>query len=400
MLNWLKHAAIRTVLAELADGRRPLSHAALDDLPPGKPIEHLRTVLVATSALPARDSRSPASSAGSARLSASTPTRKTKNCCTATRPGTCCDGSGSATAAPRPPMASSTPSGNGCAPLSACSAGCASAGSPWPLLSKPTWTPGWPARTATRKGGEAGHFVRWTISHGINRQPAVRRHPVDAAPPRPLNQDEARWRKPVAAARPHPQAGNRVAGCCPALRPAARGDQPPHPRRPRHQRRQVNSGSGPSLLLPEPLAALTRRPGRHPAGPRRLGDQGTSRWLFPGGRPGRPVSSDRLGERLRRLGLQPGQARSTALFQLATELPAAVLARLLGIHIKVAVAWQQPPPETGPATPPTSAVAWNTDQMPALPELDIARVRRWCENVSPSTSGTRSVSSTTSRPSS
>jgi hypothetical protein len=30
----------------------------------------------------------------------------------------------------------------------------------------------------------------------------------------------------------------------------------------------------------------------------------------------------------------------TALFQLATELPAAVLARMLGIHIKVAVAWQ------------------------------------------------------------
>jgi transposase len=33
--------------------------------------------------------------------------------------------------------------------------------------------------------------------------------------------------------------------------------------------------------------------------------------------------------------------RSTALFQLATELPAAILARMLGIHIKVAVAWQQ-----------------------------------------------------------
>ena len=68
--------------------------------------------------------------------------------------------------------------------------------------------------------------------------------------------------------------------------------------------------------------------------------RGTSRWLFPGGQPGRPVSAGRLGERLRQLGLRPGQARSTALFQLATELPAAVLARLLGIHIKVAVAWQ------------------------------------------------------------
>jgi hypothetical protein len=37
----------------------------------------------------------------------------------------------------------------------------------------------------------------------------------------------------------------------------------------------------------------------------------------------------------------PRQDRSTALFALATELPAAMLARMLGINIKVAVAWQQ-----------------------------------------------------------
>ena len=72
-----------------------------------------------------------------------------------------------------------------------------------------------------------------------------------------------------------------------------------------------------------------------------LGDQGTSRWLFPGGRPGQPISAYQLAERLRQLGLRPAQSRTTALFGLATELPAAVLARLLGIHIKVAVAWQR-----------------------------------------------------------
>ena len=44
---------------------------------------------------------------------------------------------------------------------------------------------------------------------------------------------------------------------------------------------------------------------------------------------------------MRRLGLRPAQSRTTALFGLSTELPAAVLARLLGTHIKVAVAWQQ-----------------------------------------------------------
>ncbi|MEV8347109.1 hypothetical protein [Streptomyces niveus] len=47
-----------------------------------------------------------------------------------------------------------------------------------------------------------------------------------------------------------------------------------------------------------------------------------------------------MGERLRKLGIRLAQARSTALFQLATELPAAVLARALGIDITVAVKWQ------------------------------------------------------------
>ncbi|MEQ4305955.1 hypothetical protein ABNF97_31990, partial [Plantactinospora sp. B6F1] len=33
--------------------------------------------------------------------------------------------------------------------------------------------------------------------------------------------------------------------------------------------------------------------------------------------------------------------RNTALFMLAAEVPAAILAKMLGIHIKAAVQWQQ-----------------------------------------------------------
>jgi hypothetical protein len=94
------------------------------------------------------------------------------------------------------------------------------------------------------------------------------------------------------------------------------------------------------ILLPGPLAALVQILIANRSGLAALGDNGTSPWLFPGGQPGRPISADRLAERLRQLGLRSGQARSTALFQLATELPAALLARMLGIHINVAVAWQ------------------------------------------------------------
>jgi hypothetical protein len=72
-----------------------------------------------------------------------------------------------------------------------------------------------------------------------------------------------------------------------------------------------------------------------------IGQSGHSPWLFPGQRPGQHISADRLGQRLIALGIQLGTARSTALFTLAAELPAASLARMLGIHIKVAVQWQQ-----------------------------------------------------------
>jgi hypothetical protein len=68
---------------------------------------------------------------------------------------------------------------------------------------------------------------------------------------------------------------------------------------------------------------------------------GPAPWLFPGQRPGHHISATRLGDRLAALGIKPQASRSTALFALAAELPAAILARMLGIHIKAAVQWQQ-----------------------------------------------------------
>jgi hypothetical protein len=42
-----------------------------------------------------------------------------------------------------------------------------------------------------------------------------------------------------------------------------------------------------------------------------------------------------MGERLGKFGIRLAETRTTALFQLATELPAATLARTLGIHIGI-----------------------------------------------------------------
>ncbi|MGH3779752.1 MAG: hypothetical protein ACRDRO_03740 [Pseudonocardiaceae bacterium] len=93
--------------------------------------------------------------------------------------------------------------------------------------------------------------------------------------------------------------------------------------------------------LPEPVAELARTVVTNRKGHATIGAQTPSSWLFPGGQPGRPISTAQLTLKLNRLGIQPNQARSTALFQLATEIPAAILARTLGIHTDVAVRWQR-----------------------------------------------------------
>ncbi|MFI1367363.1 hypothetical protein [Streptomyces griseochromogenes] len=50
----LSGGIVSTVLSDLGSGRRPLTHEALDQLPAGKVVEHIRGVLVATGTLPQR----------------------------------------------------------------------------------------------------------------------------------------------------------------------------------------------------------------------------------------------------------------------------------------------------------------------------------------------------------
>jgi hypothetical protein len=66
-----------------------------------------------------------------------------------------------------------------------------------------------------------------------------------------------------------------------------------------------------------------------------------------------PISAPRLGERLRDLGLNPAQSRSTTLLQLTTELTRRHLAGMLSVHI--AVTWHRASAGTRPSTQQTSA---------------------------------------------
>jgi hypothetical protein len=94
-----------------------------------------------------------------------------------------------------------------------------------------------------------------------------------------------------------------------------------------------------AIMLPEPLAGDLRvliadRRGCVAAG------VPESRWLFPGGSPGQPISDRVLSLRLKRIGVDCPEARRTAL-QRAGQMPAALVADLLGVHVATATQWAQ-----------------------------------------------------------
>ncbi|MFI5067375.1 MAG: hypothetical protein ACHP9Z_25800 [Streptosporangiales bacterium] len=99
-------------------------------------------------------------------------------------------------------------------------------------------------------------------------------------------------------------------------------------------------GSRP-IALPAPLDALV---GALTAGRKAPGSSllnAPSSWLFPGRQPGSALTEDALAQRLHALGISPRQSRNTALFTLAADVPAAILAKTLGIHVKAAIQWQK-----------------------------------------------------------
>jgi hypothetical protein len=93
-----------------------------------------------------------------------------------------------------------------------------------------------------------------------------------------------------------------------------------------------------AVELPEPLGQLVRQLAATPHSRAALGVPG-SRWLFPGGRPGRPVTPHQLCHRLNKLGVQTRPARTTMLIELAGELAPAVIADMLGLNPATAVRW-------------------------------------------------------------
>jgi len=103
-----------------------------------------------------------------------------------------------------------------------------------------------------------------------------------------------------------------------------------------HQQVTIRFGDDP-VVLPAPLdnlvlALLDRR------GHASIAGQPT-RWLFPGGHPGRHRHAGTFRRQLAKVGIMLHPARNAAMVQLAAEIPAPVLADLLGLRPHTAVRW-------------------------------------------------------------
>jgi hypothetical protein len=340
VLTWLSSGTSQSVLTELAAGLRPLTHAALDELPVSKPLTHLRSVLVATGALPARDEHLIQLERWITQTVASRADRQEKETLHSYAVwhvlrrlrqrirGT---------------HATHNQAGVARRNITAAVAfldlltarGLTLASCPQGDLDE------WMAAASTSQRGPTGHFIRWARNQKLTSLafPATRW-------PGPTRVIDAEGRWAQARLLLHDDTlkpRDRVAGLLVLLY----AQQPAAISRLTVDHVQASEGvvrlrlGREPVVVPEPLATLVLHLVITRQGHATTGDQGTSRWLLPGGRPGQPVSPYRLSERLHQIGIQPGPARSTALFQLATELPAAILARMLGIHIDVAVAWQR-----------------------------------------------------------
>jgi len=68
---------------------------------------------------------------------------------------------------------------------------------------------------------------------------------------------------------------------------------------------------------------------------------GATPWLFPGATPGQPINSTALGHLLRRHGIRASEHRTAAIAHLAANMPATIVADLLGIGISTATHWAQ-----------------------------------------------------------
>ena len=95
------------------------------------------------------------------------------------------------------------------------------------------------------------------------------------------------------------------------------------------------------ICLPEELGVVAGAVVAARAAPRILHMVEDHDWLFPGERAGYPLTSKALRRRLSRAGIPTAEARKGAIVSLATGVPPAVLADLIGLHVRTVILWRE-----------------------------------------------------------
>ena len=126
----------------------------------------------------------------------------------------------------------------------------------------------------------------------------------------------------------------------------------------------IRFGSGPTEI-PEPLGALVLELQANPRGLATTAVTGADPWLFPGLMVGRALSDERMRLRLAALHITGRAGRGSALLRLARELPAPILADLLGISESTADDWVQA--AGGGWAPYAADASARYDQAPTAP---------------------------------
>ena len=334
-LNWLRNSTGAALLGDLAAGRVDLTHDALDAHPRPRAADYLRRMLVAHQVLPDRDDDLARFQHWSTQLVAAVDRPADRRLLTTYATWHVTHrlrGRAARTAAPRTPTATARHHLRAAAALL-----------DWLAdhkLSLTTIGQGDIDRWLLTGPGayRARDFITWAADHRHIRDVTI---PVVGAATGAAMQPDTRWQ--VARRLLHDdtlELIDRVAGSLVLLygQQLSRITAMTTSDVVRRADHVTISFGRHRIDVPHPLAGLIvelidtgRRSG--------IGAPLASPWLFPGHHPGRPLTPSHLGRRLRTIGVPTMTGRRAALLDLAAQMPAAVLADLLGLHPTTAVGW-------------------------------------------------------------
>ncbi|MEW6474300.1 MAG: hypothetical protein AB1679_18770 [Actinomycetota bacterium] len=335
-LRWLANAETRQVLGAMAAGDLPLSHEALDDLPPTKSLRHLRHVLVAAGVLPERHDDTASLEAWiDAQLNLMEQAEDRRVLEAFARWWVLRRYRGRVARRGASSMSHARTTIREAIRLMAWLQSHGRTLATCTQADVDLWLAGPPGRRGARD------FLRWACRQRLAKDVDIVRRP-DPTPGRSADADEqAALARRLLVDDSFPL-NIRVAGIMLLCygQPVARivrlrldhvhddGDT-----------LSITFGRT-DVVLPIAIAELVRLLAVHP-GRAVTGQSERPQWLFPGQHPGRPLSAGGLEQQLHRYGIEARSARSSVLLDFASEVPPVVLADLLGLHPNTAVRWVQ-----------------------------------------------------------